>query len=56
MKGFLASLILVAAIAVIYIAVSNVFGRQRIDFALCPLCERPVEMPRHEIPLHPGTP
>jgi hypothetical protein len=56
MKGFIASLVLVAAIVAAYIVVVKLFGQERIDFALCPLCERPVEMPRHEIPLHPGTP
>lgn len=56
MKGFIASLVLVAGIVVIYIIVAKLFGQERIDFALCPLCERPVEMPRRQIPLHPGTP
>ena len=55
-KGFLAALLLVSIICAVYIALANVFGRSRIDFSVCPLCERPVSVPRQQLPLHPGMP
>jgi hypothetical protein len=55
-KGFIAALLIVFIVCVAYIALANVFGRKKIDFNLCPMCERPVAISRDHPSLHPGTP